>query len=190
MPKGKERRVRGRPTEQHQTQRTEPIDEEPDEGVSILSNNGGDSSVSGDEADHGGGLNPKAPVGTHIEEHQRFPNSPRVTPAPAGARDISHFPEGKVSSQIPEPGEFSHFPGGTLAKSRVLRDKQSSEKFFSSNFERLPPPFSFHPLLLTDDPEDDINDLNSDSDDTMSTPSSTLNEATKIKPLQCWQWFK
>ena len=184
MPKGKERRVRGRSTEQHQTQqRAEPIDEEPDKGVSILSNNEGNPSVSGDETDHGaiehsshsGGLNPNAPVGTH---------SPRVTPAPDGAGNISHFPEGEV---IPETGKFSNFPGGVSTESVAMQERQerrSSGEFLSSG--RLPPPFSFHPLLLTYDLEDDVNDPNSDSDsgDTMSTSSSTLNEAAKIKPLQ------
>ncbi|MCJ1268111.1 hypothetical protein MMC22_007997 [Lobaria immixta] len=103
MPKRKKRRVRGQSTEQHQTQqRTEPIDKEPDEEVSILSNNEGNPSVSGDETDHGaikhsshsGGLNPNAPVGTH---------SSRVMPAPDSASNISHFPEGEV---IPETGEL------------------------------------------------------------------------------------
>lgn len=64
------------------------------------------------------------------------------------------------------------------------QERRSSGEFLAS--KRLPPPFSFHPLLLTYDLEDDVNNPNSDSDsgDTVSTSSSTLNEAAKIKPLQ------
>ena len=160
--RGRARDARGRRSttepepEQHQQPTHLDDDDEPNEGVSILDQEGESGNKSDDFQET-------------LDEQLAFHHSPPRMPGQLGDPSQTTAGMDTITSVNTDTGTLE-------VEGLRLHSPPQTPEF-------LPPPSSFHPLLADDlEEENEARDSDS-SDNTMSGSSSTLAEAARIKPL-------